>query len=180
MANNYNKNIKRKQSFDRKIFLISSFLTDVELFWKIAKEIYSIIDFLCDEYPDFYEWYWNKEIPRVFSGTSEIVFCTVDNNIVGITLLKKDAYERKICTIYVVEKYRRQKIATKMLEQSFNYLATTKPLISITDYKVYMFRSFIQKYDWELTQILSKGYYNANSREFVYNGLLPHDLNTSN
>ncbi len=60
-----------------------------------------------------------------------------------------------------------------MLEYIFEYLGTSKPLITITDYKVLSFVPIIKKYNWKLTQITSKGYYNNASCEFVYNGRLP-------
>ena len=60
-----------------------------------------------------------------------------------------------------------------MLEYAFKYLGTTKPLITITDYKIPMFETIIKKYNWELTQTMSEGYYNNSSRELVYNGKLP-------
>ena len=87
--------------------------------------------------------------------------------------MKKDDTESKICTFLVVEDYRGRRVATKMLEQSFNYLGTTKPLITIADYKIPMFEHIIKKYNWELTQTMSEGYYNSTSRELVYNGKLP-------
>ena len=79
----------------------------------------------------------------------------------------------KICTFFVVKEYRGQHVATKMLEYIFEYLGTSKPLITITDYKVLSFVPIIKKYNWKLTQITSKGYYNNASCEFVYNGRLP-------
>ena len=78
-----------------------------------------------------------------------------------------------VCRILVVEAYCVKHIATKMLEQAFEYLGTTKPLITIADYKLPMFEHIINKYDWQLTQTMEEGYYNNTSRELVYNGKLP-------
>ena len=69
--------------------------------------------------------------------------------------------------------YRGKHVATQMLEHAFRYLGTTKPLITIADYKISMFEPIIKKYGWKLTQTMSKGYYNTSSRELVYNGELP-------
>ena len=84
----------------------------------------------------------------------------------------KDTMESKICTLIVVEKYRKQHVATQLLERTFKYLGTTKPLITIADYKFPMFEHIIKKY-WKLMQTMRKGYYNSFSRELVYNGKLP-------
>ena len=156
-----------------KIYTLSSLIDNHQLFCKFAQDAYSATDCLCQDYPKYFEWYWYKNFPRVFNGTGEIVVCIIDDNIAGIASLKKINTEKKICTFFVVKEYRGQHVATKMLEYIFEYLGTSKPLITITDYKVLSFVPIIKKYNWKLTQITSKGYYNNASCEFVYNGKLP-------
>ena len=156
-----------------KIYTLSSLIDNHQLFCKFAQDAYSATDCLCQDYPKYFEWYWSKNIPRVFNGTGEIVVCIIDDNIAGIASLKKINTEKKICTFFVVKEYRGQHVATKMLEYIFEYLGTSKPLITITDYKVLSFVPIIKKYNWKLTQITSKGYYDNASCEFVYNGRLP-------
>lgn len=163
----------RKQVNDAKIYLLSSLKNNHKLFGKFANAAYVVTDYICKDYPKHFEWYWAKEIPRVFDGTGEVIICTVDNNVAGVAFLKKDNTESKICTFLVVEGYRGKHIATKMLEKAFQYLGTTKPLITIADYKLPMFEHIIKKYDWELTQTMDEGYYNNSSCELVYNGKLP-------
>ena len=156
-----------------KIYTLSSLIDNHQLFCKFAQDAYSATDCLCQDYPKYFEWYWSKNFPRVFNGTGEIVVCIIDDNIAGIASLKKINTEKKICTFFVVKEYRGQHVATKMLEYIFEYLGTSKPLIIITDYKVLSFVPIIKKYNWKLTQITSKGYYDNASCEFVYNGRLP-------
>ena len=163
----------RKLTNDMKICTLSSFIDNHKLFVKFAQAAYYVTDCICKDYPKHFEWYWAKEIPRVFDGTSEVVICTINNNVAGVAFLKKDTTESKICTFLVVDEYRGKHIATRMLEQAFKYLGTTKPLITIADYKIAMFEHIIEKYNWELTQTMSKGYYNNTSCELVYNGKLP-------
>ena len=163
----------RKQINDTKIYSLSSLANNHKLFGKFAHAAYAVTDYICKDYPKHFEWYWAKEIPRVFDGTGEVIICTVDNKIAGVAFLKKDDTESKICTFLVIEGYRGKHIATKMLEQAFQYLGTTKPLISIADYKLPMFEHIINKYDWRLTQTMGEGYYNNTSLELVYNGKLP-------
>ncbi len=162
----------RKQINDMRIYTLSSFINNHKLFLRFAQAAYSVTDCICKDYPKHFEWYWTKEIPRVFNSTGEVVICTINNNVAGVAFLKKDNTESKICTFLVVEEYRGKHVATNMLEQAFRYLGTTKPLITIADYKIEMFKNIIRKYDWKLTQIMSEGYYNNTSREFVYNGKL--------
>ena len=51
------------------------------------------------------------------------------------------------------------------------WLETTKPFITIADYKLEMFRPIIEKYNWKLTEIVS-GFYNNKSQELCFNGIL--------
>ena len=46
----------------------------------------------------------------------------------------------------LIDGYRGKHVVTKLLEQDFKYLGTTKPLISIADYKIPMFEHIIKKY----------------------------------
>jgi len=163
----------RKQTIEMKICTLSSFINNHKLFVKFSQLAYFVTDYICNDYPKHFEWYWSKQIPRVFNGTGEIVICTINNNVAGVAFLKKDDTEKKICTFLVIEEYRGKHVAARMLEKAFEYLGTTKPLVTIADYKIPMFEPIIKKYHWELTQTMSEGYYNNTSREFVYNGKLP-------
>ena len=156
-----------------KIYTLSSLINNHKLFEKFVHIVYSVTHLICKDYPNHFEWYWTKAIPRVFNGTGEIIICTINNEVAGVTCLKKDNFESKFCTLLVVEGYRGKHVATKMLKHAFKYLDTTKPLITIADYKISMFEPIIKKYDWKLNQIMKKGYYNSFSRELVYNGKLP-------
>ena len=64
----------RKQVNDLKLYTLSSIISDHKLFIRLAQAAYSVTDFLCRDYPNHFEWYWTKEIPRVFDGTGEFVF----------------------------------------------------------------------------------------------------------
>lgn len=161
-----------KQTNDMRIYTLSSLINNHKFFGKFSQAAYFVTDFICNDYPKYFEWYWAKEIPRVFNGTGEVIICTINNTVAGVAFLKKDDTESKICTFFVVEGYRGKNIANEMLECAFKYLGTTKPLITIADYKISMFEPIIKKYNWELTQIMSEGYYNNFSRELVYNGEL--------
>lgn len=99
-----------------------------------------------------------------------MIQCCIDSKIVATAFLKKDSEECKISTFYVKPDYQRQGIATELLEKCFSWLGTTRPLITIADYKLDQFAKIIKKYDWQETQILTNNYYNAHSKEHVFNG----------
>lgn len=139
-------------------------------FSKIVAESYMITDWISKDYPDHCDHFYSKYVPGIFDGEREIIACYINGKIAATVILKKDDEERKVCTLYVKPEYQRQGIATELLERSFEWLGTTRPLITIADYKLSQFESMIQKYGWVETAVLDEGYYNDHSREHVFNG----------
>lgn len=148
-------------------------------FTKISKQIYDITDFICEDYPKYKEWYFYKQIPRIFTPNGEILFARSEedkNKIIAMACLKKDEEEQKICTLYVLEQCKGQHLGTRMVEASMEFLGTTKPLITLADYKLPMFQPIIEKYDWKLTEVVS-GLYNDKAKELCFNGKLTKETN---
>lgn len=139
-------------------------------FANVVAKAYSVTDCICKDYPNHFNWYWSKTVPAVLKGTREILVCTVEREIAGVAFLKREDGEKKICTFLVLENYRRMGVSTELLKRVFDFLGTTKPLITIADYKLKMFEGIIKKYEWQQTQVLNEGYYNSISREIVFNG----------
>ena len=149
-------------------------LSDEE-FMKLATDVYMITDFICKDYPKHKEWYFEKTLPTTISDDSRnILFIRNpddEEEIIAMACLKKDEEEKKICTMYVSDKHRGLRLGAKLTEESLKWLGTTKPLITLADYKLDMFRGIIAKYDWELTEIVS-GLYNDKYEELCFNGTL--------
>lgn len=144
--------LKKIEINNLRAFCLSSLKENRKTFSKLIQTAYAVTDEICDSYPDYFNWYWTKQIPRVINGTGEIVICASENIIIGIALLKKDDKERKICTFYIVEKYRRNKISELIISEVFKYLETSKPLITFPDNEYNQFINLVRKYDWEITK----------------------------
>ena len=71
--------------------------------------------------------------------------------------------------MYVKEEYRNKGIGTKLLIESMKYLDTTKPFITISESKLFMFNSYISKYKWETSEIVNNIY---NHKEYCFNGYI--------
>lgn len=146
-----------------------------EEFISLATRIYMITDFICEDYPQYKEWYFTKQLPATINGDERnILFVRNpenDSEIISIACLKRDNKEQKICKLYVSDKCRGLGIGTLMVEESMRWLDTTKPLITLADYKLEMFLPIIDKYGWELTEVVS-GLHNDGSQELCFNGTL--------
>lgn len=132
-------------------------------------QAYDMTDWIGKDYPKHFEHFYTKYVPGLFTGEREILIACEGGKSEGVCILKKE--EQKVSTLFVREEARGKHLATRLLSEGFIYLGTTKPLITVAEYKTPMFAGIIRKYDWVCTQILSASYY-GNSREFVYNGKL--------
>lgn len=79
--------------------------------------------------------------------------------------------KKKICILFVSDKYRKQGSERLLIEESIKYLETTRPLITFTKDKLSMFEKIIIKYNWKLKEIVN-GIYNDGIRKFYFNGQL--------
>ncbi|MCL2859562.1 MAG: GNAT family N-acetyltransferase [Oscillospiraceae bacterium] len=137
-------------------------------FSKKLNEAYKITDIVGNNYPKHFEWFWTKLVPGLFLNEREIVIAYVENIPVGVTFLKKTKDEKKICTILVLEEYRRKGIGTGLIDKSIQILETKTPLITITEKQIYLFDKIIEKYNWKLDEI-KEGVYLKNIKEYIYN-----------
>ena len=141
-------------------------------FLKLSQEIYDKTSFMAEYYPNYKNWFFEKQIPRVLNGHGEILFVRVKDNIIAVTCLKKEKEEQKICTLYVSKVYRGNHLGTELLAASMCFLGTTKPFITFAETRLPMFQSFIEKYDWKLTEIVHNNY----QKELCFNGYLTKSL----
>ena len=141
-------------------------------FTKITNDIYQLTEHLNKNYPGYKEWFFDKQVKGCFTPKRNIIFIRNETDkIIGFSCLKKDEEECKICTLFVNPNYRMNGVGSLLLEESMRFLETTKPLVTITEDKLPMFAKIIEKYGWELTEIVD-GIYNKSIREFCFNGQL--------
>ncbi|MBQ4263320.1 MAG: GNAT family N-acetyltransferase [Bacilli bacterium] len=148
---------------------IKNYLFDDAEDVKIINEIYSIVEHLNEDYPRYKEWFYNKQVNGCFSRFRDILFIKNENSkIIGVSFLKMEDNEKKICTLYVCEEYRKKGVGTMLLEESFNILGTKKPIITFNEDKLFMFEKIIVKYNWKLTKIVDS-LYKDGIKEYCFN-----------
>lgn len=118
-------------------------------FSKAVNEIYLLTDYNHKQYQEYLKWYYTKNIPRVLNGSGDIIFYLDGLTVAGLSILKKDLEESKICTLLINEEYRKKGYSKELLESSFDYLDTDKPLITIPSNRVEEFNKIITCYDWK-------------------------------
>lgn len=150
---------------------LSNLIYDKDNYERLANQIYYLTDHLSSDYPDHYQWFFNKHLPLVGNGEREVLFVRNHENICGIAFLKKTDEENKICTFYVAEHGRNIGIGRNLMKESMEFLGTETPMITMPSDKVQYFLHFVYKYHWQITQIM-EDYYVKGNDEVVFNGLL--------
>lgn len=134
-------------------------------FSKATNEIYLITDYNHKQYPEYCKWFYGKSIPRVLTNQGEIIFYLDGFLIVGLTILKKDPLEKKICTFMINEEYRKKGYSKLLLEDAYEYLETEKPLITIPEKRLDEFSKIISAYNWKETSRTDEYF----SKEIIFN-----------
>lgn len=136
-------------------------------------QIKSFTKMLALEYSGFSKWFDRLfENDYKLSLEREIIICEESLQIAGISVLKRSADERKICTLRVDKKYRRLGIGRDLIELSFQWLDDEKPLITVQRIKEPQYRTLFNRYGFKLEQE-NRNYYRLFSTELAYNGELP-------
>jgi ribosomal protein S18 acetylase RimI-like enzyme len=141
---------------------------------------------ISDSYPGHMEWIDKKFLKQLHDGLRGYAF-SVDYNtpvkvpnllhpgqtldsyhLSGCSLLKKDKHEKKICCLFVDPNYRKQGIASRLIESSFEILGTDKPLITVSEHNLPQLKRLLEKFNFELTSVKDSVYL-PGVREYYYN-----------
>lgn len=134
----------------------------------ITNEVLNITLPLKDDYPEYKTWFLTKHLTGI-GGDRDILFTTYKKQIVGIANIKLS--EQKICTLYIKQGFRENKIGRRLVKACMEKLGTNKPLITISSNKIHLFNKIIKENHWEYAEALNN-YYTQGSDEYVFNGTL--------
>ncbi len=131
------------------------------------------------DYKDPEKWYEEKVLKGIYNGTREVALAVVNGEIAGFVIMKNEEKEKKLCTLYVKEMYKTKTylyegkdwtcVPDVLFKEIYRFLGTTKPLVTIPDYKIESFGPIIKKYGWKETKRLEEGYYKEGIVEVVFN-----------
>jgi len=150
--------------------IINTKTTDLNKLFNIANNVYTILSNLKKDYPNFKQWYTINVFNGLLSGNRTLIINIVNDEIAAISIIKNEV-EKKICTIYVLSKYRRFGLGTDLFINSMDILNEDKPLFSISSKKINEFSRIIKYFGYEFTEEYS-GLYIPNNKELSFNGLI--------
>ena len=87
--------------------------------------------------------------------------------LAGCVLLKNTKEEKKICTLFVHPKYRKQGLGRKLLEQTLLELGE-HPLITVADRNIAQLMPLLKKKEFHLSAV-KKSIYRPENTEYYFN-----------
>ncbi|SFM58710.1 GNAT family N-acetyltransferase [Nitrosomonas communis] len=116
----------------------ANILTNQRVDYEIVKEInFSelrvFLRDVADLYPNFYIWLNFTFFRNLASEERKIALAHNGNDILGVALLKSDAFESKICTFYVDPAFRGMNIGGKLMDLSISALDDPDTFITVCD-----------------------------------------------
>jgi len=133
-------------------------------------EIYHSLAYLENEYPHFNQWFYDKVIRGICNNHRSVIVKRIGGEIAGIAILK-DASEKKISTLRVIDKFKGMGIGSELVRHSFDLLNTDKPLITVAASRYDEFEKLLTQHNFTLSQSL-RSFYKANEIELCFNGKL--------
>ena len=133
-------------------------------FSKAVAAIYMQTAYNHDQYPEYSKWFYTVNLPRIFKGKGDIIFYLDGLEVVSLSILK-NTDEKKICTLLVNEDYQKRGYSKQILEDSFEYLQTETPLITIPTKRLEEFDKIIDAYHWSESSRTDEYY----SEEVIFN-----------
>lgn len=131
---------------------------------------YHIIRDLTESYPEFDNWYMNKIIPDVQTGTGLLLLAEEHDQIIGIGIGKKTATETKLRCLRVIPSYQHRGIGQQLIDRMLKKLDCDKPLVTVAHDMIHNYaRPFVNYYHFDLTEV-QKGTYIKDKLEYVFNG----------
>jgi len=158
-------------------FAIINHDTPKDLVTKIFKKLFDFLSDLRSEYPFFDNWLTKVCYELINTDRRIVILCFEKEilNLKGIAILKKSERENKICTLRVVNDYKRKGIGTILYMNAKYILRDQAPLITVSGLHMKEFAPFLRKNGAVLKDKV-KSIYKKGSYEYFYNVPYCHEI----
>lgn len=149
--------------------------TPIEILNSICVRIRNILADLELCYPNFSLWI-EKVFCELKSSDKRRIILAIDGDffhILGVAIIKNTSQEKKICTLRVLREYQGQGIGTVLLESAIKALQDPRPLITVSELQIDIFKPFLEKYGFLLKDKV-KSLYRVGKYEYFFNKKYEH------
>jgi GNAT superfamily N-acetyltransferase len=137
--------------------------------WEEACSVWPTLAPLKATYPGFSNWYWSKVVPGVLRGTRAILRQGPVDAPSGLAIVKRDAAENKICTLWVSEAGRGRGLGHDLLKEAIDWIGDDRPLFTVPAQRYDEFQPLMKRFCFEETARLNS-LYRPGVVEHIYNG----------
>ena len=135
---------------------------------QLYAQILSMTQSVSNTYPERAKWFKEKFLPGLMKKERMyIVAQDDDDTLAGCVLIKKTEEEKKICTLFVAPKFRRQGLGKQLIEQTLKELGD-HPLITVSGRNLPQLSNLLEQCGFHLSAA-KKGVYNPEDTEYYFN-----------
>jgi hypothetical protein len=137
-----------------------------------AVRAFQVVRDLDAYYPDFVDWWFNKAVPGVVTGSDGLLLAEEHGQIVGVALWKKAENEAKLRCVRVVPQVAGRGLGIHLIDRALKSLGCDKPVVTVSEEKMHDYaRIFVNRFDFDLSRV-EKGLYRQGKLEYIFNGPL--------
>ncbi|MCS3841098.1 GNAT superfamily N-acetyltransferase [Pseudomonas sp. JAI111] len=122
-------------------------------------------------YPEFNTWLYQKMIPGIVTGERSILLEHRRGTLSGLAIVKNNEVEQKLCCLRVLPAFQGTGVGLRLFERTFELLNNDRPLLSVAEEQIEVFRKLFAYYGFELEKKYN-GYYRPLKDELSFNGLI--------
>jgi len=122
-------------------------------------------------YPNFDFWLKEKILKGIYNGTRQIIIKWSDSEIIGLSIIKNDISEKKICCLRVMPNYIHSGFGVRLFIDSMNILEENKPLLSVNENNLLQFKKIFSYFDYKKCNTYPN-LYRKGITEISFNGSL--------
>jgi GNAT superfamily N-acetyltransferase len=137
--------------------------------WEEACAVWATLAPLKVTYPGFSNWYWSKVVPGILRGTRAILRQGPLDAPSGLAIVKRDAAENKICTLWVSEAGRCRGLGRGLIEEAIDWIRDDHPLFTVPAERFDEFQPLMERFGFNETARLNS-LYRPGVAEHIYNG----------
>lgn len=136
-----------------------------------TRDVFEDVSHLEALYPGFRSWFFEKAARSTLQEERRFFVRFECGRLAGVAIAKRAAEERKLCTLWVHPRVRKQGLGRVLAEEALDWLGTQTPLFTVPQRRSHYFTSLMSDLGFKQTQALP-GHYLANDTELVFNGRL--------
>lgn len=132
------------------------------------RSLFVLLAGLEEIYPGFREWYLCKVVPGIRRGDRAMFAEVNDSCVVGLSIVKRSATERKICTLWKDPAIAGDATAARLMRSAMAWLETEKPSFTVPSDRIQRLRPVLNEFGVGAGMAVGQ-LYRPGIEEFLFN-----------